>query len=93
MSSTLHLKLFPDFILCVEFIDPRYYNIVLNIIINILPIILQHIISLLLFVVKSKNKILDEFWVCNISTRNYSNFYQPLSHLTIHKKVLLYGYF
>jgi len=47
--------------LYVDFIEPRYCKKIISIIINILPLISQHIVSLLLFAVNNKNKILDEF--------------------------------
>ena len=54
-------------------------------ILNILPLISQYIFSLLLFVVNNKNQCYMTFEIHNINTRNISDLYQPLSHLTIKK--------
>ena len=53
---------------------------------NILPLISQYIFSILLFVVNNENQFQMNSEIHNISTRNNSDFYQPLSHLTIYKK-------
>jgi len=59
---------------------------------NILPLVSQYTFSLLFFVVNNKNQFQMNFEIHNIKNRNNSNFYQPLSHLTISKRSLLYGY-
>jgi hypothetical protein len=54
-------------------------------ILNILPLISQYIFSIPFFVVNNKN----QFWVISeihVTSRNNSNFYQPLSHLTTYQK-------
>ena len=50
----------------------------------ILPLISQYIFSLLLFVVHNKHPFWMHSDIHSISTRNNSDFCQPLSHLTIH---------
>ena len=52
----------------------------------ILPLISQYIISLLIIIVNSKNQFQMNSEVHNINTRNKSDFYQPLSHLTNYHK-------
>jgi len=57
---------------------------------NILPLISQYVFSLLLFVVNNNNQLWMNSEICNINTRNNSDFYQPLSHLTIYQKCPFY---
>ena len=54
---------------------------------NILPLISQYVISLLLFMVNNSSQFWVNSEICNINTRNNSDFYQPLSHLTIYQNV------
>ena len=53
---------------------------------NILPLSSQYIFSLLLLVVNNKNQFQMNSEIHNINTRNNSDFYQPLSLLTVYQK-------
>ena len=53
---------------------------------NILPLISHHLFSNLLFVVNNENKFQMNSEVHNINTGKNSDFYQPLSHLTVYQK-------
>jgi hypothetical protein len=55
-------------------------------ILNILPLISQHIFSLLLSVVNNKEKFRMNSGTQSIRTRNTSDFYQPFLHLIIYQK-------
>jgi len=57
---------------------------------NILSPISQYIFSLLRFVVNNKNKFRMNSEIHSINIRNNSDFYNPLSHLTIYQKGPLY---
>jgi hypothetical protein len=51
-----------------------------------LPLPPQYILSLLIFVVKNKNKLKLNSDANNINTRQKYNFHQPLSNLQLHEK-------
>jgi len=61
-------------------------------ILNILPLISHYtrIFSLLLFMVNNKNHFQMNSEIHNMNIRNNSDYYQPLSHLTIYQKGLFY---
>jgi len=49
-----------------------------------------NVVSLLLFVINNKNHFQVNFEIHNINSRNSSDFYQPLSHVTIYQKCPLH---
>ena len=51
---------------------------------EILPFVTQYILSLMLFVVKNKNLFILNSKNHTKSTREFSNFYQPIPNLTIY---------
>jgi hypothetical protein len=57
---------------------------------NILSPISQYIFPLVLFVVNNKNKCRMNSEIHSINTRNNSDFYHQLSHLTLYQKGPLY---
>ena len=50
---------------------------------EILPFVSQYILSLMLFVVKNKNIFILNSENHTESTRQFNNFYQPITNLTI----------
>jgi len=56
-------------------------------ILNILPLISQHIFHFVVLVVNNKNQFRMNSEIHSINTRNNSNFHQSLSHFTIYQKV------
>ena len=55
-------------------------------ILKILPLVPQYTFSLLFFMVNNKNQFQMNSEIYNVNNRNNSNFYQPLTHLTIYQK-------
>ena len=53
---------------------------------NILPLQSQYIFSLLLFIIKNRDKLLSNSEVRNINTRYNTNLHLPLANLTIYQK-------
>jgi hypothetical protein len=53
---------------------------------DILSLASQYILSLMLFVVKNKNLFILNSGNHNLSARHSTNFYQPLSNLTVYQK-------
>jgi len=58
---------------------------------NILPLYSQHILSLLLFVVKNIEEFISNSEVHSINTRHRSDLYPPSIKLTKHKKGVYYS--
>jgi hypothetical protein len=54
-------------------------------ILKVLPLRSQYILSLVLFVVNNKKHFKINSEIHSINTRNNSNLYQPLTHLSIYK--------
>jgi len=57
---------------------------------EILPSISQHILSLMLFVIKNKNFFTLNLEIHTKSTRQLNNFYQPVTNYTIHQRGVHY---
>jgi hypothetical protein len=57
---------------------------------EILPLASQYILSLMLFVIKSKNEFVVNSEIHSINTRHY-NLHQPISKLTKYQKVIYYS--
>ena len=55
-------------------------------ILKILPLSVQYMYSLLMFVVNNRNLFLDNAELYTIKTRNSYNLHHPLSHLTKYQK-------
>jgi hypothetical protein len=53
---------------------------------KILPLSLQYILSIAMFVVKYKGLFMENSELYNMKTRNNSSLYQPSPHLTTHQK-------
>jgi hypothetical protein len=60
---------------------------------QILPFVSQYILLLMLFAVKNKNLFTLNSENYTKSTRQFNNFYQPLTNFTVHQKgVHLHGH-
>jgi len=57
---------------------------------EILPLPYQHILSLLLFMIRNKNQFLVNSEIYHTDTRQYRNFHQPFVNLTKYQKVVYY---
>jgi len=57
---------------------------------EILPFVSQYIFSLMLFVVKNKNLFILNSESYTKSTRQFNNFYQPVTNLTIYQREVYY---
>jgi hypothetical protein len=57
---------------------------------NTLPSVSQYILSLVLFVANNKNQFRLNSEVHSTNTRNNSDFFQPLLHLTVYQKLPFY---
>jgi hypothetical protein len=57
---------------------------------GILPFVSQYILSLMLFVVKNKNLFTLNLENHTKSTRQFNNFYQPITNLTAHQRGVHY---
>ena len=53
---------------------------------EILPLVSQYILSIMLFVVKNKNLFILNSKDHTKSTRQFNNFYQPITNLTIYQR-------
>jgi hypothetical protein len=57
---------------------------------GILPFVSQYILSLMLFVVKNRNHFTLNLENHTNSTRQFNNFYQPITNLTVHQRAVHY---
>jgi hypothetical protein len=58
---------------------------------EILPLASQYILSIMLFVVKNKNKFIVNSEIHSINTRQHYNLHQPISNLTKYQKEIYYS--